>query len=243
MIPARKNRFLDALFYAYLRRKLAARFQGVHLRGGERLAALPAGRPVIAFANHTNWWDLPMLFRLTREIPKACHGMMEEQHLRKYPFLRAIGGFSVDLDDPRGAALGLRYALRLLRDPANLVWIFPQGRLCTPYEAIEVRPGLPFLARHAPGAVLLPVAFRYEFFRDDLPVALISVGAPLEGAPAAAACADALARAAAGLEEAARARDLSGFVPLLRPRLSINKKWEWTVRAATGRLAGFDPAN
>ena len=244
MIPARKNRLLDAFFYLYLRRKLAQRFHGVHLRGGEHLAALPADQAVIAFANHTNWWDLLMLFRLTRVIPKSCYGMMEEKNLRKYEFFRAIGGFSVDLESRLGAALSLRYAARLLRDPGNLVWIFPQGRLATPYEPIEVRPGLPFLARIAPKALLLPVAFRYEFFRDDLPLALIDVGAPFPAAGTdnvaiAAACQAQADR----LAEAARTRDMSGFTSLLPRRLPINKKWEWVVRAATGRLAGFEPGN
>jgi 1-acyl-sn-glycerol-3-phosphate acyltransferase len=246
VIAAKRNAFLDALFYRYLLGKLRQRFQNVYLRGGAHLAALPPDRAVIAFANHTNWWDLLMLFRLTREIPKRCYGMMEEKHLRKYAFFRAIGGFSVDLDSKLGAALGLRYALRLLKKPESFVWIFPQGRLATPYEPIEARPGLSFLCRRAPkGTLLLPVAFRYEFFRDDLPVALIDIGAPLPAdgeadvSNVAALCQDRADR----LAEAAQARDLSGFVPLLPPRLSINKKWEWVCRAATGRLAGFDPSN
>lgn len=240
MIPARPSRVLDALFYPYLRRKLRQRFQNVYLRGAGRLAALPADRPVIAYANHTNWWDLLLLYRLTREIPKRCYGMMEEKHLRKYPFFRAIGGFGVDLERPDPAAL--RYALRLLDDPRALLWIFPQGRLATPYEPLEIRPGLPFLCRRAPRAVILPVAFRYEFFRDDLPVALIEIGAPLES-PDAETLRAAGQAAADRLAEAARARDLAGFAPLLPPRLSINKKWEWACRAATGRLRGFDPSN
>lgn len=243
MITAKPNAFLDALFYRYLLGKLRKSFQGVYLRGGEHLAALPPGHSVIAFANHTGWWDLFMLFRLTREIPKRCYGMMEEKNLRQYMFFRAIGGFSVDLESRRGAALSLRYALRLLEKPESLVWIFPQGRLATPYEPVQVQPGLSFLCGRAPaGTLLLPVSFRYEFFRDDLPVALIDVGAPLpaSGNPdIAALCQNRADR----LAEAARARDLSGFAPLLAPRLSVNKKWEWVRRAATGRLAGFDPAN
>ena len=49
--------------------------------------------------------------------------------------------------------------------------------------------------------------------------------------------------AAARLAEAARQRNLDGFTSLMRPGLSINKKWDWFRCAVTGRLAEFNPEN
>jgi 1-acyl-sn-glycerol-3-phosphate acyltransferase len=245
VIAANKLPWLDAMLYLYFRRMWRKAFQGVYLRGSPHLEGLPADRPIIAYANHTNWWDLLMVFRLTRVLStKKFYGMMEEKQLRPYRFFSWIGAFSVDLSAPGRAAAGLRYAVKLLREPQSLVWLFPQGKLCSPYEPFSLQPGLEFLIKHAPQATILPWAFRYEFLRDDRPVVLLEVGTPLsaEGATTGKlqeACEILCQR----LLEVARASDLSEFQCLETPSLTINKRWEYCLCVLRGRLQEFDPRN
>ena len=245
MIPARKQPWLDGFLYRYFRSLWRRTFQAVYLGGSRHLDALPEDQSVLAYANHTNWWDLLMVFRLSRVLRrKQFYGMMEEKQLRPYRFFTWIGAFSVDLSSPGRAAAGLRYAIRLLKDPRNLVWMFPQGRLHSPEEPFVALPGIEFLCRHAGRSQVLPCAFGFAFFRDNRPVALILIGEPL---PAARASAEELNRRCQGLcdqlREVVRRQDLTGFSCLEKPSLTINKRWEYVLCALRGRLHEFDPHN
>ncbi|PTY01750.1 hypothetical protein DB346_11180 [Verrucomicrobia bacterium LW23] len=244
MIPARKNAVLDAVCYFFLLRSLRKHFHSIRLRGRGNLNALAGDRPVLAFCNHTNWWDALLVFFLTRHLPRSVYAMMEEKQLVQYQFFTWFGAFSVDLTSPRASLPGVRYACQRLEDPANLVWIFPQGKIVSPHVPMQSQPGTAFLARKSPRALMLPVAFRYEFFRDDKPLILIDIGAPFEAAGATEqviqqACAD----ITTSLADAVVRQDLAGFDTLLAPRWSMNKRWDWFRHAIRGRLAEFDPEN
>ncbi len=245
MIPARKSPLLDGLLYMYFRSLWRGAFSGIYLRGSEHLIGLPLDRPVIAYANHTNWWDLLMVFRLTRVLrQKKFYGMMEEKQLSPYRFFSWLGAFSVDLSAPGRAGTGLRYAVKLLRDPHSLLWVFPQGQLCTAYEPFALKPGLEFLIKHAPEASILPWAFRYEFFRDDRPVVLMEVGKLITSAEASpenlkSRC-ETLCQ---NLLEIAKSRDLTGFECLEKPGLTINKRWEYLLCSLRGKAHEFNPRN
>jgi 1-acyl-sn-glycerol-3-phosphate acyltransferase len=175
---------------------------------------------------------------------KAAYCMMEEKQLKHYRFFTWLGAFSVDLSNPVRSAASLRYAQRLLQRNDTALWIFPQGKLCRPGEPIEINGGTDFLARNAPHATLVPVALRYEFFREDRPNVLIEIGRPFptvesEDGRIEQECNAAFAR----VNQAATEQDLTGFQPLLSPRLTINKRWEWVKLAAQGRLREFSPSN
>ncbi|NJK93168.1 MAG: hypothetical protein HC904_15925 [Blastochloris sp.] len=60
-----------------------------------------------------------------------------------------------------------------------MMWIFPQGTQTSRYEPIVIRPGVEYLAKHNNDAVILPVSFAYEFFREQKPQALIRFGRPV----------------------------------------------------------------
>ena len=148
------------------------------------------------------------------------------------------------LSSPLRSAVSLRYAQRLLQKPETAIWIFPQGKLCRQNEPVELKPGTDFLAKNAPHALLVPVAMRYEFFREDRPNVLIEIGQPFaaidrtEGRIAQE-CNEAFAR----VSRAAQDNDLTGFDPLFKPRWTINKRWQWVKLALTGRLREFSPTN
>jgi chlorobactene lauroyltransferase len=236
---------MDSILFVCFRHLTRNAFHTIAGRGLEHLRQLPNDRPIILFCNHTNWWDGLILYMLSRKMPhKAVYCMMEEQQLKYYRFFTWLGAFSVDLSSPLRSAASLRYAQRLLQQTETAIWIFPQGRLCRQNEPVEIKPGTDYLAQNAPHALLVPVALRYDFFREDRPNALIEVGRPFPALDnsdgrIARECNEAFAR----VTQASLAQDLTGFELLFRPRLTINKRWQWVKLALTGRLREFSPNN
>ncbi len=245
MIPANKNDILDSILYVYFRWLTRRAFHTIAARGLENLRQLPNDRPVLLFCNHTNWWDGVLIYLLTRQMRhKAGYCMMEEKQLKHYLFFTWLGAFSVDLSNPLRSAVALRYAQRLLQLSESAIWVFPQGRICRPNEIIDVRPGTEYLAKSSPRALLVPVAMRYDFFREDRPNALIEIGQPFPAIECSEGriahdCNETFAR----VNQSAREQDLTDFVPLFPARLPLNKRWEWVKLFFTGRLREFSPTN
>ncbi|MFQ3669840.1 MAG: lysophospholipid acyltransferase family protein, partial [Verrucomicrobiia bacterium] len=122
-MPPRKSRLIEPLLFRYVRGLAASTFHAVRVAGGEHLRNLPPASPVLALANHSSWWDGFMIHLLTRTAPaRNFFCMMEERQLSQFPFLTRIGAFSVDLSSPTRSAVSLRFTLRLLSNPAHLVW-------------------------------------------------------------------------------------------------------------------------
>lgn len=230
MLPARKTAAFNFLLRRVLARTLRRRFHGVFIAGREHFDALDPGRPVIGAVNHSNWWDGFVLYVLSdRALPgRDIFLAMEEQNLRRYPFFQRMGCFGVDLENPRAALPGVRYALRLLAgNPGRLLWIFVQGELRPAHVPVRAKPGALLLARRA-GAQVLPLVIRYEWLIESRPSILVRVGAPFvpgEGATpeALAGTLDALL---ARVGDALDPPDLREYVPLFPPRISLNKRWD-----------------
>ncbi len=245
MIAANKNDILDAFLLVYFRWLMRRAFHTIAGRGLEHLRQLPSDRPVLLFCNHTNWWDGLLIYLVTRQMPhKAAYCMMEEKQLKHYRFFTWLGAFSVDLSNSLRSAASVRYAQRLMQRNETAIWIFPQGKICRQADPIEVRPGTDYLAKSSPHALLVPVALRYEFFRDDRPNALIEIGQPFPAVECdevriVKECTAVFQR----VNRAALEQDLTGFHTLFSPRLTINKRWEWIKLAARGRLREFSPIN
>lgn len=246
MIRASRSPLWNALLRRYIRWLCARRFSGIYALGTRHLDALDPGRSVICVANHTNWWDGFMASVVSDRLPRRqTFCMMEDRQLRQYKFLRHLGAFSVDLARPSGAIASIRYALRLLSDPTACLWLFPQGAIQSPYVPIRIRPGAAFLARKAQGAQILPVIFRYAFFNEDRPHALIGIGPPC---PTRTGASDedilsSLETTRETIDPLVLARDLTPFDVVRAPTLSLNKRWEWFGRAITGQLRDFTPRN
>ena len=175
MIEARKIRWLERLFVWEVCRVMRHRFYDVYLRGLPQLErASASARPLIICTNHSNWWDG---FAAALTIPlfagRRLYLAQSETLLALYRPLRWLGAFGLDI---HGSPLaGMRYALELLGDPRNGVWIFPQGVLVPQWVPIAVKPGALWLARQS-GALVLPVAFRYEWMVESRPSLFIHCG-------------------------------------------------------------------
>lgn len=87
------------------------------------------GLPILMLANHFCWWDGFIQYRVNRAcFGRRLHVMMLEEQLKKHPILAQCGCFSVRKNS-RGMLRSLDYCLDILRSPANMLLLFPQGRI------------------------------------------------------------------------------------------------------------------
>jgi chlorobactene lauroyltransferase len=142
----------------------------------------PAEGPLVVYMNHPGWWDGYMAFLLDKIVFRErfeSYIMMEEKQLRAYRFFTLCGAFSVDRKRPGDAERSVNYISRLLRERRNrILWILPQGRIApNDQRPLRVFPGAARVALRS-GALLWPVALRYEFRGEQRPEAFIRVGPP-----------------------------------------------------------------
>ncbi len=175
-ISAMTLRFFQRIVRAYFRRH----FRAVMVQHAERLAE--AKGPLIVYANHSSWWD-PMVSILLAQtlLPGRKHyAPMDASALNRYPILRKLGIFPVEMSSTRGAAQFLRTSKAILAN-GGVVWITPQGRFADPRETrLTFRPGLGALAAHTSEVTLLPLAIEYSFWDERLPETLLRFGNPVQ---------------------------------------------------------------
>ena len=180
-IRARHSRVGDALSsWALVRSAIWSHFARVWLRV-EGPIPTPADGPLIFYLNHPSWWDGYMAYVLNRMVLGTrfqAFCMMDERELRRYRFFTWAGAFSVNRQDARSALSSVAYISRLLAARrARALAIFPQGEI-TPNDRrpLTMFSGMAHVAQRAGGAMLWPVALRYEFRGEQRPEAFIRAG-------------------------------------------------------------------
>ena len=207
-------------FRRVVRRYFRRHFRAVMAQHAERLRDLRG--PLVVYGNHSSWWD-PMLIVLLGQLllPERKHyAPIDAAALEKYPILRKLGMFPVEMASPRGAAQFLRTAEAILQE-GGVLWLTPQGRFADPRKfPLAFKPGLAALAARMPHVPLVPLAVEYVFWDERLPEALLHFGEPIHtslGAPTAKATReleDALGTAMYALQQAAVGRDVVAFETL-----------------------------
>ena len=207
-------------FTRIVRSYFARHFRSVGIQHAERLRE--ATGPLIIYANHGSWWD-PMVSVLLAQtlLPGRKHyAPMDAAPLKRYPVLRKIGIFPVELATARGAVQFLRICEAVLRS-GGVLWVTPQGRFADARERpLAFKPGLAALALRIPEATLLPLAIEYTFWNERAPETLLRFAAPvkLQAANTQAATNEleaALENVMDELRNASIARDPSAFEVLL----------------------------
>ncbi len=176
--PARPVPGFDRCFVPYVRWLLRRSFEHVWLRCDA--ASFPSGG-FIAAANHRSWWDgfIPYYLHRSRYPDQPFAIMMSARELRKFPFFRLGGAFSVDASSARRARQAVKHAADLAAGGAA-VWIFPQGEWGADASWLPFTSGFVHAARWA-GVPVVPVAMRFTMRRARRPEAFIDV-APARGA-------------------------------------------------------------
>ena len=212
------------LFHRVVRAYFRRHFRAVMVQNEERLAH--ARGPLIVYANHSSWWDPMVSVLLAQTLLPGCrhYAPMDEAALRRYPILRRIGIFPVEMASARGAAQFLRTSQAIL-SAGGVLWVTPQGRFSDPRDLpLAFKPGLGALVARTPEVKLLPLAIEYTFWDERLPEALLHFGEPVSlaagtGTEAATQQLEsALAAAMLLLKQASIARDASAFRVLLTGR-------------------------
>ncbi|WP_158747215.1 lysophospholipid acyltransferase family protein [Acidisphaera sp. L21] len=248
---ARRSPVLFRLFALYLRWYVGRRFHAVRLsRTG--VPHVPAG-PVIVYSNHPSWWD-PTLYILLCDMlfhGRAGYGPMDQVALGKYGLLERMGVFGVAQNDRRGGVQFLRTCTAALARPGGMLWITAEGAFTDPrVRPVTLRPGLAHLARHIPGATIIPLAIDYPFWNESRPEALLRFGEPLysgrEGSVAdwTARLEFALTDTMDTLAAESVTRNPALFTPLLHGMAGVGglyDLWRRLCAAAIGRR--FDPSH
>jgi 1-acyl-sn-glycerol-3-phosphate acyltransferase len=181
IIEAYKHGWPRVAVDVMIRSKMRGGFHQVLAQGIDRLRAEIDREPTgtLFLVNHSCWWDLFFVHLLNETIPVDGYGMMEHFNMLRFGFFRRIGAFSVDRTDPASVRASLDYAAGLLKRPRAGVWVFPQGKIETnDARPLTFQPGIRALVRRAGEVRVVPVAFRYDFWQDERPEALVRFGEP-----------------------------------------------------------------
>jgi 1-acyl-sn-glycerol-3-phosphate acyltransferase len=116
-------------------------------------------KSVLLIANHFSFWDGLILYCLNEKLlKKKFHVMILQDTATRVSALRYGGAFSVNKNS-RSLLASLDYAATLLNDPANLVLMFPQGRLFSNFvEEVKFEKGIQRIIDKAEGKYQLLLA-------------------------------------------------------------------------------------
>ncbi|RZK24977.1 MAG: glycerol acyltransferase [Flavobacterium sp.] len=125
MLRSRKSTFIFKLYSWYLSNIINKDFAGYTFN----IPEVKNSEAILLLANHFSWWDGLLMFHINKRVfKKQFHVLVSEADYNKHSFLKYMGAFA-----PEGKAKStldtLLYAGQLLDDPANLVLIFPQGKI------------------------------------------------------------------------------------------------------------------
>ena len=97
---------------------------------------IPENQSILLLQNHFSWWDGYWSYLLCQKtFKRKFHVMMLEEQLSKRLFLHRCGFFSVKKNS-REALDSLSYSSDLLKNPKNLVAIYPTGKFLTQHQQI-----------------------------------------------------------------------------------------------------------
>jgi len=179
LIEARKNAALETIYSVYASRLIRRQFGSLQVSG----SPFPATeRLVIAYVNHSAWWDAVVPVHLTHSVfRREIHALMEGGQIRKYPFFRHLGCFGPTEKSVEDAKAVVDHAVTVLRNAKKpaVFWIFPQGTILRSHVPMQFKSGLARIANRLPEAVIVPVAIRYEFMKNKKPDCRVRIGEPV----------------------------------------------------------------
>jgi 1-acyl-sn-glycerol-3-phosphate acyltransferase len=130
MITAKHSPGYVTFFNWYSRFMIHKEFRRVNIIGDVK----PDSRSILLIGNHFSWWDGFFATYLNyRMFHKKLHVMMLEEELEKRLFLNKAGAFSVKKGG-RSVIESLNYASEILKDPVNLLIMYPHGEIASQHN-------------------------------------------------------------------------------------------------------------
>lgn len=107
--------------------------------------------------------------------------MMETRQLKRYPFFRRLGVFSINPSSPRSSMQSMRYAVESMNRENASLYIYPEGKI-VPFtaEKPEFEKGIGWLAKKVPDADIVPIAVYIHTKESDRPCLEILIGESIE---------------------------------------------------------------
>ena len=176
-IDARESRPFMFFFRIYTKYLFKRRFRNIHVLNSY---TPPPGRSTLYYMNHASWWDALIPFLLNEYLfRQQARAMMDIRQLRKYPFFRKIGVYSIDRENARSALFSLAKTKEWLEKGRNSIYLFPQGRIKTDYGPLEFEHGIGWLARECRECDIVPLAIHINHVRGDKPDLFLMTGRPV----------------------------------------------------------------
>ncbi|MEJ5244864.1 MAG: lysophospholipid acyltransferase family protein [Bacteroidota bacterium] len=166
MIEAKHNYVYYLFFKFYTHFKIKLNFEKVCLQG----YFIDRNKPILILANHQSWWDGFWLNYFNEKITqRKLYFMMLEEQLLKYRFFNKIGGFSIRKNS-KDAVCSLNYTVKLLENPQNAVFLFPQGEIQSIYtDYIYFEKGISKIINKSGNIQVLFVCNFIEYFSCQKP--------------------------------------------------------------------------
>lgn len=125
ILKAKHNFIVYPFFKWYAKHSIKSHFETIKFVGDLTENNLP----LLLISNHTSWWDGFWVLYINQKIlRRKFHFIMLESQLRKFWLLNYTGGFSINKKS-KSIIETLNYTTELLKDPKNMVLIFPQGEI------------------------------------------------------------------------------------------------------------------
>lgn len=178
-IPADESRWFTKFFAPFCRLLFRVGFRRVWIC---QLYDPTPGVKTIYYLNHTSWWDgiIPLMLNHYR-FHQQARALMEHKQMRRFPFFKKIGAFSVDLNKRRSAVASMRYALQSMERPSSSLFIYPEGEI-VPFSTsgLTFKRGIGFLWERLPEVDFVPIAISVHTIRSPRPELHIRVGRPVK---------------------------------------------------------------
>ncbi len=169
---------LEARAIRVLRRVLATAFYEAY---ADLTGLVDCGQaPAIIISNHTSTYDGLLAMIVSAAADRHLWVPSAPSVLRRQPYLRPFGWFTVERGDPNASQTQLRaVATKLTGKSTQAIWFFPEG--CIVRNGISVTPqrGALMVSRWASDAVFVPVAIRVEHFERARPFAWVKTCEPM----------------------------------------------------------------
>lgn len=175
MIKASRRRTFEWVMRAVTLPQIRKQFQYVYWQGPN-----PYPSPAIYIANHSSWWDGLIYFHLRHTvIDRVVYILMHEKGLKKFPYFKWIGAYSVNKASRRDVITSLQYSKELI-ESGKSIWIFPQGdEYHQEQRPLKFETGVAHLASQLPQVPIIPLTFYYSFGHEKKADLFIRGGDPI----------------------------------------------------------------
>jgi 1-acyl-sn-glycerol-3-phosphate acyltransferase len=176
MIKAEHKKWAYFIFDIYLNNIIKKDFKNFYLVGN--IPELDNNKGLIITPNHFSWWDGFFIYYLMKKLSaRKIYIMMLEEQLKRYPFFKKLGAFSINQQRPKSIIESINYASSIVTNSSYLV-TYPQGEI-EPYEKrpLTVREGLiKIIEKVNIETDLLPIVFKIHHSNERKPFLYAMMG-------------------------------------------------------------------